>query len=77
MALKPLRRAWACMGVLENELGEISIPYMEEDPLYPHQLKEHLETFPEPPRERIQVEKSITNANGSYSSKEEKEYTDV
>lgn len=64
------------MGVLENELGEISIPYMEEDPLYPHQLREHLETFPEPPRERIQVSKSITNANGSYSSKEEKEYTD-
>ena len=27
------------MGVMENELGAISLPYMEEDPLYPHQLR--------------------------------------
>ncbi|KAF2750529.1 hypothetical protein M011DRAFT_418572 [Sporormia fimetaria CBS 119925] len=31
------------MGVLENELGGISIPYMEEEPYYPLQLTELLE----------------------------------
>jgi hypothetical protein len=29
------------MGVMENELGDISIPYMEEDSIFPHQLREH------------------------------------
>ncbi|KAF2009988.1 hypothetical protein BU24DRAFT_379256 [Aaosphaeria arxii CBS 175.79] len=28
------------MGVMENELGDISIPYLEEDPFYPHNLKQ-------------------------------------
>jgi hypothetical protein len=27
------------MGVMENELGNISIPYLEEDVLYPHRLR--------------------------------------
>lgn len=31
------------MGVMENELGDISIPYLEEDPLYPQRLRERIE----------------------------------
>ena len=31
------------MGVMENELGDISIPYLEEDPLYPQRLREKVE----------------------------------
>ncbi|KAL1597753.1 vacuolar membrane-associated protein iml1 [Paraconiothyrium brasiliense] len=31
------------MGVTENELGDISIPYLEEDPFYPQRLREKVE----------------------------------
>ena len=34
------------MGIMENELGDICVPYLEEDPLYPHRLREHLENAP-------------------------------
>ncbi|KAF2268804.1 hypothetical protein CC78DRAFT_613045 [Lojkania enalia] len=33
------------MGVMESELGDISIPYMEEDPSYPRLLREQLDLF--------------------------------
>jgi hypothetical protein len=32
------------MGVMENELGDISIPYLEEDPFYPQRLREKMES---------------------------------
>ncbi|KAL5441271.1 hypothetical protein PMIN07_004318 [Paraphaeosphaeria minitans] len=32
------------MGVMENELGDISIPYLEEDQSYPQRLRERVET---------------------------------
>ncbi|KAF2121123.1 hypothetical protein BDV96DRAFT_483562 [Lophiotrema nucula] len=38
------------MGVMETELGDISIPYMEEDPFYPHRLRDHLEDVDRDPR---------------------------
>lgn len=31
------------MGVMENELGDISIPYLEEDPFYPQRLREKID----------------------------------
>lgn len=34
------------MGVMENELGDISIPYLEEDPFYPQRLREKVEFSP-------------------------------
>ncbi|KAF2658715.1 hypothetical protein K491DRAFT_689784 [Lophiostoma macrostomum CBS 122681] len=62
------------MGVMENELGDISIPYMEEDPLFPHQLREHLDSFLDRSNERPVQRKSRTLvASGSYSSKDEKD----
>ncbi|KAJ4296849.1 vacuolar membrane-associated protein iml1 [Kalmusia sp. IMI 367209] len=33
------------MGVMENELGDISIPYLEEDPFYPQRLREHIDSL--------------------------------
>ncbi|OCK83599.1 hypothetical protein K432DRAFT_321990 [Lepidopterella palustris CBS 459.81] len=38
------------MGVMENELSNISIPYMEEDPLYPYGLRAYSEGLIETPR---------------------------
>ncbi|KAF1972171.1 hypothetical protein BU23DRAFT_508928 [Bimuria novae-zelandiae CBS 107.79] len=32
------------MGVMENELGDISIPYLEENPSYPQRLREKVES---------------------------------
>ncbi|KAF2205445.1 hypothetical protein GQ43DRAFT_477322 [Delitschia confertaspora ATCC 74209] len=33
------------MGVMESELGNITIPYLEEDPLYPHSLRGYFDEF--------------------------------
>lgn len=66
------------MGVMENELGDISIPYMEEDTSYPHQLREFLEKTPADIQERLKRSErdKTSTVNGSYSSKEEKELAD-
>ncbi|KAJ4368182.1 vacuolar membrane-associated protein iml1 [Neocucurbitaria cava] len=64
------------MGVMENEQGDISIPYLEEDPIYPHQLHSAFE----PAQERIQNKTPLLNASttatGSYSSAGDKDYSD-
>jgi hypothetical protein len=56
------------MGVMENELGDIAIPYLEEDPNYPHRLREYLEARPERP-ERSKI---VPTTHGSYSSRDDK-----
>ncbi|KAI4645685.1 hypothetical protein J4E93_005262 [Alternaria ventricosa] len=63
------------MGVMENELGDIAIPYLEEDPMYPHHLRELFETNEEGVR-TAQAVKPSAAAAGSYSSRGDKEYTD-
>jgi hypothetical protein len=55
------------MGVMENELGGISIPYMEESSLYPHQLTEHLVSSITKGQERSRESKARMKPNGSYS----------
>jgi hypothetical protein len=65
------------MGVMENELGDISIPYLEEDPLYPHRVSQQAET---PEARRFVAGKSATNssthATGSYSSRGDRDYVE-
>jgi hypothetical protein len=64
------------MGVLENELGDISIPYMEEDPLYPRHMQ-HItaQRSMDKPR-RASILSTIATAPGSYSSRGDRDYTD-
>lgn len=63
------------MGVLENELGDVSIPYFEEDATYPHQLHDMVDKsglkLPE-----SEMTGSSTHATGSYSSQGHREYGD-
>jgi hypothetical protein len=62
------------MGVMENELGDISIPYLEEELLYPHHVPQQTET---PEARRSAVGKAVMNsttASGSYSSRGDREY---
>jgi hypothetical protein len=65
------------MGVMENELGDISIPYLEEDSLYPHHMSQQSETTE---AKRFVAGNSVTNssthATGSYSSRGDREYTE-
>ncbi|RAQ99927.1 intracellular signal transduction [Stemphylium lycopersici] len=61
------------MGVMENELGDIAIPYLEEDPMYPHHLRELFEQDEEAPQ-KAPVVKPTTGA-GSYSSRGDREYS--
>ncbi|KAF1945229.1 hypothetical protein EJ02DRAFT_396929 [Clathrospora elynae] len=63
------------MGVMENELGDISIPYLEEDPMYPHHLREAPESNEES-QNKVLVVKPSTTATGSYSSRGDKDYND-
>jgi hypothetical protein len=68
------------MGVMENELGDISIPYLEEDPLYPHHIA-HLTETAETAETRASAvgktaAKSSTNASGSYSSRGDRDYNE-
>jgi hypothetical protein len=60
------------MGVMENELGAIAIPYMEEDTLYPHQLRENFE-HNERAQDVSQLDKRIVAKSSSYASKDTKE----
>ena len=62
------------MGVMENELGDIAIPYLEEDPMYPHHLGEWFDQDEEGQKKAPVVKSSATGA-GSYSSRGDKEYT--
>ncbi|KAF1839372.1 hypothetical protein BDW02DRAFT_150147 [Decorospora gaudefroyi] len=64
------------MGVMENDLGDIAIPYLEEDPLYPHHLQEVFGSYEKKPQHIPPVVKSSTPATGSYSSRGEKDYND-
>ncbi|KAH7130309.1 hypothetical protein B0J11DRAFT_249003 [Dendryphion nanum] len=67
------------MGVMENELGDISIAYMEEDPLYPHQLREHSESehaYHSASRDLKEEKARVVTASGSYNSRPETEYND-
>ncbi|KAF2871760.1 hypothetical protein BDV95DRAFT_544516 [Massariosphaeria phaeospora] len=59
------------MGVMENELGDIAIPYMEEDPMFPHQLREHLEYPPSKLEETHKATRIMALEHGSYSSNQE------
>ncbi|KAH3969696.1 hypothetical protein HBH52_173310 [Parastagonospora nodorum] len=63
------------MGVLENELGDISIPYLEEDPLYPHHMGDRTESSE---ARRAAEEKAVlnssNNATESYSSRGDRDF---
>ncbi|KAF2031492.1 hypothetical protein EK21DRAFT_99659 [Setomelanomma holmii] len=61
------------MGVMENELGDISLPYLEEDPMYPHHLDQEVKASE---LERLAEKhlKASVNATGSYSSRGDREY---
>ncbi|KAF1950790.1 hypothetical protein CC80DRAFT_528712 [Byssothecium circinans] len=64
------------MGVMENELGDISIPYLEEDSLYPHRLREELR---QPQRQALDRPRTISVAAksiGSFPSKDAKDRDD-
>ncbi|EDU42101.1 vacuolar membrane-associated protein iml1 [Pyrenophora tritici-repentis Pt-1C-BFP] len=63
------------MGVMENELGDIAIPYLEEDPMYPHHLRELFDPNEEG-LQRAPVVKPSAPGAGSYSSRGDREYTD-
>ncbi|KAL5118100.1 vacuolar membrane-associated protein iml1 [Pleosporales sp. CAS-2024a] len=65
------------MGILENELGDIAIPYLEEDPLHPHQTTRNTEAVGA--RMIIGGEAghaSSANAAGSYSSRGDRDFTE-
>jgi hypothetical protein len=64
------------MGVMENELGDIAIPYLEEDLMYPHHLRDVFDVNEEKTGHRAPVVKSSTPAPGSYSSRGDKDYND-
>jgi len=63
------------MGVMENELGDISIPYLKEDSSFPH----HLQPTVDVSEEKGLVSKvcTSTQATGSYSSRGDREYGDA
>jgi len=65
------------MGVMENELGDISMPYLEEEPTYPHHLQESVQISEEKPSERQTSNNASTQASGSYSSRGHREYDDA
>ncbi|KAF2180031.1 hypothetical protein K469DRAFT_640248 [Zopfia rhizophila CBS 207.26] len=64
------------MGVMENELGDISIPYMEEDPLYPHGLREQFDNSKVKAQEHMEKIKISRGGKGSYASRDEKSESD-
>ncbi|ORY02057.1 hypothetical protein BCR34DRAFT_493449 [Clohesyomyces aquaticus] len=64
------------MGVMENELGDIAIPYLEEEPFYPQTMRERLDES-KTNRGQSNSAKAVSRAkSASYSSKEEKNYSD-
>lgn len=60
------------MGVMENELGDISIPYLEEDPFYPQRLREKLEGSS---TAVIRVARDTGTSSGTVASNELEETT--
>lgn len=64
------------MGVMENDLGDISIPYLEEDPLYPRRLVELLEAQDTKVPEKSRAPRDLPRINGSYSWKHESDSPD-
>jgi hypothetical protein len=62
------------MGVMENEVGDISIPYMEEDPAHQHhdQLLGHIPVKTTRP---VHLLNMTPTASGSYSSRGDTDYT--
>jgi hypothetical protein len=65
------------MGVLENELGDISIPYMDEDPRHAHPLCSSTEKQ-QGDKDSIATPRvnPTTSAIGSYSSRGDKDFGD-
>ncbi|KAF1919762.1 hypothetical protein BDU57DRAFT_442865 [Ampelomyces quisqualis] len=65
------------MGVMENELGDISIPYLEEDPMYLHAIDRQPEsTIAVQAIEQKAASSSTARVSGSYSSRGERVYTE-
>ncbi|PVI03640.1 hypothetical protein DM02DRAFT_669687 [Periconia macrospinosa] len=64
------------MGVMENELGDISLPYLEEDPIYPHQLRDQLNETDRASTQKARTMSLVMTANGSVPSKDGKEITE-
>lgn len=62
------------MGVMENELGDISIPYLEEDPKYPHQVGQPDESSHDIHHGKAPFLNASTTVIGSYSSKGDRDY---
>ncbi|KAF2829191.1 hypothetical protein CC86DRAFT_345737 [Ophiobolus disseminans] len=60
------------MGVMENELGDISMPYLEEDPTYPHLLHHFVEISDQDTSES-EISNTATHATGSYCSRGHRE----
>ncbi|KAH9874448.1 hypothetical protein IAQ61_003637 [Plenodomus lingam] len=62
------------MGVMEHEFGEISIPYLQEDPMYPSHLRK-AEILPDTSsQEKAHQMKNSKTAASSFSSKGDKDY---
>tara|TARA_R110002003_G_scaffold96_34_gene7718 strand:- start:12775 stop:17652 length:4878 start_codon:yes stop_codon:yes gene_type:complete len=64
------------MGVMENELGDISLPYLEEDPMYPHHTHRGTRASDAQSSQGRESLKTSDNATGSYSSRGDREYTE-
>ncbi|KAJ4311691.1 vacuolar membrane-associated protein iml1, partial [Neodidymelliopsis sp. IMI 364377] len=63
------------MGVLENELGDISLPYLEEDHGHPT-TSAGIEAYGNRSRTTSMTLSAIPNTSGSYSSRGDHDYTD-
>ncbi|KAH7089223.1 hypothetical protein FB567DRAFT_523314 [Paraphoma chrysanthemicola] len=64
------------MGVLENELGDIALPYLEEDPMYPHHIDRGLAVSQAESLQKQELLNASKNATGSYSSRGDREYAE-
>lgn len=64
------------MGAVGNELGSISIPYLQEDPMFPHHLRQIQEPNSEQRHDKDFLPKAPAAAMGSYSSRGDKDLND-
>ncbi|KAF2855605.1 hypothetical protein T440DRAFT_158766 [Plenodomus tracheiphilus IPT5] len=64
------------MGVMENEFGDISIPYLEEDPMYPQRLRNAEMPPAQSSHGKAYLLKASATAASSYSSKGDNDYGD-
>ncbi len=65
------------MGVVENDLGDICIPYLFEDNLYPYNLRRAFGPSEEKPRMKSLLLDAPENSTvGSYSTQGDKDYND-